>query len=87
MYELKVPMLKDAEIELLDQSLKAKEPLAKALNIFQGDNKCFLGTESPILIGQKQSLEDMKRYNALKHANTLVDDMLAGLKKFFIAFS
>jgi len=41
MYELKVPMLKGAEIELLDQSVQAIEPPAKALNIFQGDNKCF----------------------------------------------
>lgn len=74
------PKLKTNEMEFLMEYVSVMEGLAKAIDILQGEDNCFLGYVLPSLIQITQSLQSLTH---LTYCNPLKDAINNGIKKRF----
>uniref|UniRef100_H3AVY0 BED-type domain-containing protein n=1 Tax=Latimeria chalumnae TaxID=7897 RepID=H3AVY0_LATCH len=78
---LNLERLREIELIFLDEYCRVMEPLACALDILQGESKCFIGFLLPTISALQKKLEAMK--HSLKLATPLADAILGALQKRF----
>ncbi|CAH0562962.1 unnamed protein product [Brassicogethes aeneus] len=74
------PKLKSPEMEFLEEYKNVMEPLAKAIDILQGEDKCYLGYVLPTLIQIRQTLNSLTH---LVYCDPLKNAILESLSKRF----
>ncbi|XP_041852003.1 uncharacterized protein LOC121646934 isoform X2 [Melanotaenia boesemani] len=78
---LKIPMLTQAEIAFLREYAKTMKPVAKAVNILQGEANVQMGWLVPTITLLKAKLEQF--HISSKYCGPLLDALQAGLEKRF----
>ncbi|XP_058862589.1 uncharacterized protein zgc:161969 isoform X2 [Acipenser ruthenus] len=78
---LNVERLGETELTFLDEYCSVMEPLACALDILQGESKCFIGYLLPTISALQTKLGAVK--HKLKCAGPMADAVLAALQKRF----
>lgn len=77
---LQKPKLKSSELEFLEEYRRVMEPLAKGLDLLQGEENCFLGFILPTLIQIKETLNSL---TDLMYCEPLKNAILSGILKRF----
>lgn len=72
--------LKLSDFDFLNEYLLVMKPLADALDLLQGEKKCFLGYVLPTLFG---ILVNLKKLNNLNYCNQLKTEISNGINKRF----
>ena len=72
------------EISFIGEYCNVMQPLAYALDILQGETKCFIGYLLPTIVSLEMKLKALRPN--LKVAAPLVDAILAGLSKRFAGY-
>ncbi|XP_071582355.1 uncharacterized protein [Temnothorax nylanderi] len=78
-----LPRLTNDEIKFLDEYCQVMEPLAKALDILQGDTGMYMGYLLPVLYSLQEKLDNITNTNKLTHCNPLITAIEEGLNRRF----
>ena len=78
---LKLPIFRPNELSFIAECVTVMQPLANALDILQGEQKCFLGVLLPTIVCLKNKLIQCK--SSIKFTASLVDSILAGISNRF----
>ena len=73
--------LTSCDIEILEEHMKIMEPVAVALDILQGEEKCYFGAIYPTIKSLKRKLKKLK--DLAKVSQPLVHALSAGFEKRF----
>lgn len=76
-----VARLLSNEISFLKEYVNVLRPLSISLNLFQGEEKCFLGLAIPTLLTLKQKLREKKTSTSI--FSGIIDILLAGIDRRF----
>ena len=74
-------LLRPNELSFIAEYVTVMQPLANALDILQGEQKCFLGVLLPTIVCLKNKLIQCK--SSMKFTASLVDSILAGISNRF----
>ncbi|XP_060858866.1 uncharacterized protein LOC132936189 [Metopolophium dirhodum] len=82
--DIQLPCLsKPQETDFLTEYCKVMKPIAKALDILQGEKYISIGYLLPTLTAVKKSLNQLILHGNLKYCKPLVEVLISGLKKRF----